>query len=44
MNSTLHLDKAVLRRFCRKWRIREWSPFGLVLDDDFNLQATLTFG
>ncbi len=43
MNSTLLLDEAVLRRFCRKWRICELSPFGLVLHDDFSLQNDVDF-
>ena len=43
MNAKVHLERAVLEEFCRKWRIRELSIFGSALRDDFNPESDLDF-
>jgi len=43
MNSNVHLDEAMLKQFCGKWRIRELSLFGSALREDFKPQSDIDF-
>lgn len=43
MNAQVQLDQEVLAKYCRKWRIRELSPFGSALRDDFGPESDLDF-
>ncbi len=43
MNPKVQLDREALAEFCRKWRVRELSIFGLALRDDFGPDSDLDF-
>lgn len=39
MAGRLHIDRAKIEAFCRKWKIRELSLFGSVLREDFRADS-----
>jgi predicted nucleotidyltransferase len=39
MSPQLKIDKTQVADFCRRWRIREFSLFGSVLNEDFKLTS-----
>ncbi len=39
MTVATEIDKGKIARFCRKWKITEFSLFGSVLRDDFSLDS-----
>jgi hypothetical protein len=39
MNATLSLPKVKIEEFCLRWKIVEFSLFGSVLRDDFDLDS-----
>ena len=39
----IDLDRAAIRDFCRKWKIRELHVFGSILRDDFRANSDVDF-